>query len=166
LKKTPPGYDEAVGHLAVQRGSLDLPRTNWAALLGEPHQSLDKAIGEKHLLNGIEGTDVDFEIYLIRDRLRLHTDLTLFPCMVTLGLILACDEGACITTGRSNITVSPGDLYRLDPNKMHGAHGYEFLAFISYDYRQGHEPEPAKFRHEALRAFMVVARKRGAIARS
>ena len=149
MQPVPKGYDMAAGHLAVAHGDPAFASIDWASGLCEQGQSIESFVEREHMIYGIEMNDTDLELILVRGDLRLHTDLTSSSSLATVGLILQADAGAEITTGRSRLPIRAGDVYRLDPNRLHGAFNSGLLAFVARDYRHWQEPTPADFRIRA-----------------
>lgn len=148
-------YDLTSGHLSVQHGQCLITDIQWSIGHLEAQRGIEDLTPAPHMLHGIENLDDGFELYFVREDLRLHTDLTMWRETTTLGVIIDVDPGAKLSTGRSRIPIVAGDVYRLDPNKRHGAINPGFLAFLARDYRTGQEPAPDVFR---MKAYAVLKR--------
>lgn len=144
-------FDLSAGHIAIANGDMPLFGIDWASLVCEPHETFADALGE-HMLVGIEprGIRLGVDIYVMQSDLKLHTDITMHPGQTTYGLIIEADDDLVITSGRSNLTARPGDVYSLDPNKQHGTRTSGFLAFATQDYHPDRAPTPDEFRAIAI----------------
>lgn len=152
------------GHISIEPGAPIDIEIVWPTILkladyGEGHPQSVEDI-EPHMLYGLEVRmpSIHSEFYVCREAIKLHTDITLTPQMVTFGLILAADPDLMLTTGRGDIHVKAGDCYMLDPNKRHGTKTKGFLAFATRDYHLESVPTADQFREQVTRELLEIAK--------
>lgn len=144
-------FDLTAGHISISHGEISIDQVDWASLICEPSQTFAETL-KKHTLFMIEAPELRLkvEFYVMQASLRLHTDLTPDLGMTTRGLILEAENDLVITTGKNSLPAKAGDVYALDPNKLHGTQTSGFLAFATYDYPSHRVPDPQEFRRLAI----------------
>ena len=149
-------YSETSGHLSVMRGAPLITDIQW-----NQSEEFSEVKKRPHILHGVKTQDDRYyELYMLMGSLPLHTDFPLWKETRTLGLIVEAGEDAYLTSGPRRLSLRPGDVYRIDPNKRHGVLTSGFFVFIARDYPAGREPDPYNFKMNAndwLRAYLDAA---------
>lgn len=149
-----PGFDARAGHIHVARGAMPLTEIDWALLACPLDETFEEYV-EPHLLSEIESRgkwhNDSLEFYISKNDLKLHTDDCLWQSDRVMGMILECEPDFTLTTGRSHIPATAGDVYLLEPSRLHGTKTAGFYAFVATNVDCNNLSTPNEFRARIIR---------------
>ncbi len=142
--------DRTAGHINIYSGKA--PKFNKKHLLGLIEKVAESKIDDlpNGFINVLQtpfdyyGENEDEELYAtvfsVVGNLKLHTDCVGYDEM-TIGMILIANDDLELYTGRKKTPAKVGDVFILNPFKMHGARHTGLLVFAALDY----VPESEKY---------------------